>query len=72
MPVPILALDQKLKKALFRLLKALLRLSICSAKKELATFFTRSKVLKAKNTIFKTFDLVFKVVGTDFGTRSKV
>jgi hypothetical protein len=32
--------------------------------KELATFGTRSNL--------KTFDLVTKVVGTDFGTRSKV
>jgi hypothetical protein len=30
------------------------------------------KVLKAKNTIIRTFDLVIKVVGTDFGTRLKV
>jgi hypothetical protein len=30
------------------------------------------KVLKVKNTTIKTFNLVFKVVGTDFGTRSKV
>jgi hypothetical protein len=33
-------------------------------KKELATFFTRSKVLKAKNTIIKTFDLVPKFIKT--------
>ncbi len=32
----------------------------------------RSKVLKTKSTIIKTSDLVIKVVGTDFGTRSKV
>jgi hypothetical protein len=30
------------------------------AKKELATFGTRSKIFKAKNTIIKTFDLVPK------------
>ncbi len=33
------------------------------------TLITRSKVLKA---LKKTFDLVFKVVHTDFDTRSKV
>ncbi len=31
-----------------------------SAKKELATFFTGLKVLKAINTIIRTFDLVPK------------
>jgi putative transposon-encoded protein len=35
-------------------------------------FGTRLKVLKALFCIIKTFDLVFKVVGTDFGTGSKV
>jgi hypothetical protein len=36
------------------------------------TLNSRSKVLKAKNTIIRTFDLVPKVGRTDFGTRSKV
>jgi hypothetical protein len=44
---------------------------LSSAKKELATFFTRSIVFKVKNTIIKTFDLVIKVTSTDFGTRLK-
>jgi hypothetical protein len=38
----------------------------------LLMIFTRSKVFKAKNTIIRTFNLVFKVVRSDFGTRSKV
>ncbi len=41
-------------------------------KYELTTFFTRSKVLKGLFCIIKTFELVFKNVRTDFGTRSKV
>jgi hypothetical protein len=41
-------------------------------KKELATFFTRSKVFKVKNTIIKTFNLVIKVASSYFDTRSKV
>jgi hypothetical protein len=41
-------------------------------KSVLATFGTRSKVFKAKNTIIKTFDLVPKVVSSYFSTRSKV
>jgi hypothetical protein len=41
-------------------------------KKELTTFFTRLKVLKVKNTIIRTFDLVPKSVPTTFITRSKV
>ncbi len=36
------------------------------------TFGTRSKVLIMVFLAFKTFELVFKVVRTDFGTRSKV
>jgi hypothetical protein len=36
------------------------------------TLINRSKVLKALFKIIKTFDLVFKVVFTDFGTRSNV
>ncbi len=43
-----------------------------SAKVGRNDFGTRLKVLKAKSTIIKTFDLVIKVVGTDFGTRLKV
>jgi hypothetical protein len=35
-------------------------------------FGTRLKVLKAKNTIIRTFDLVPKSVPSTFGTRSKV
>ena len=35
-------------------------------------FGTRSKVLKAKNTIMRTFNLVPKLVLITFGTRPKV
>jgi hypothetical protein len=35
-------------------------------------FGTRSKVLKAKNTIISTFNLVPKLVGTTLNTRLKV
>ena len=35
------------------------------------TFITRFKKFKELCCIIKTFDLVFKFVGTDFGIRSK-
>ncbi len=74
--VPILALDRKpylLANSTFGLVirsEVLILTFDLVPKQELATFITRSKVLIIENQTLKTFDLVFKVVGTDFGIRS--
>jgi hypothetical protein len=48
-------------------------LRVSTRSKVVSTYFgTRSKVLNAKNTIIRTFDIVPKSVGTTLNTRSKV